>query len=249
VSTSLTPERRGLQQLGTVLVITRYPFGLIEKVSRRAHPEEVLVYPEVRDVPLPAFPARHSGVVDTSARRGHGPDTLGLRPHRPTDETRDIHWRRSASMGRLVSRERAADADRSLTLALDERPPRDPALRDAWGDAFERAISECASLAVAALRQGVSVAVHAEASASPRVDGGSAPDPILRFLALLEPADRLPAALSAQASAAPADSASAPGFRARRQDPSLVLPVLVQLGQAVDAGHPTARSAAPEHAL
>ena len=50
VTTTLTPERRGLHVLGRLLVTTRYPFGLIEKVSRRGHAEEVLVYPEVREV-------------------------------------------------------------------------------------------------------------------------------------------------------------------------------------------------------
>ena len=105
------------------------------------------------------------------------------------DEARDIHWRRSASFGRLVSRERAAEADRSLTLALDERPPTDPAQRALWDAAFEVAVSECASLAIASLAHGISVAVRAEGSESPRVDAGGVPDPLLRYLALLQPLD------------------------------------------------------------
>ena len=193
VTSTLIPDRRGLHALGMLLVTTRYPFGLIEKVSRRGHPEEVLVYPEVRDVVLPRFPPQQVGLAEASARRGHGPDTLGLRAHRVEDEARDIHWRRSASFGRLVSRERAAESDRSLTLALDERPPADPLLRPAWDHAFEVAISECASLAVASLAHGISVVIRTEGSASPRIDAGGVPDPLLRFLALLQPA--APAAL------------------------------------------------------
>lgn len=254
VSTTLTPTRRGVQQLGMVLVVTRYPFGLIEKASRRAHPEEVLVFPAVVDVALPAFPAHQRGVVDTSARRGQGPDTLGLRPHRGDDEARDIHWRRSASLGRLVSRERAADVDRSLTLVLDERPPADAALRPAWDEGFERAISECASLAVAALAHGVSVVVRAEGSVSPRVDAGAVPDPVLRFLALLQPADRQPLtaaqAVSATApvDASPAASARAAAPAARHTDPGLVVRVPVELSAPPGAQRGLRRVTSSEHA-
>lgn len=219
VTSTLTPERRGLHQLGMLLVTTRYPFGLIEKVSRRGHPEEVLVYPEVHDVALPAFPPHQLGLAEASSRRGHGPDTLGLRAHRVEDEARDIHWRRSASFGRLVSRERAAESDRSLTLALDERPPADPALRSSWDAAFEVAISECASLAVASLAHGISVAIRAEASESPRVDAGGVPDPLLRYLALLQPAD-VPATTPASFEPTPpATSHTTIAFGPRPMDP------------------------------
>ncbi|MCB9656267.1 MAG: DUF58 domain-containing protein [Sandaracinaceae bacterium] len=187
VSTSLTPLRRGVHSLGMLLVATRYPFGLIEKVSRRATAEQVLVFPAVREVAPPRLPTDARGMVDSSPRRGFGHDTLGLRPHRPSDESRDIHWRRSASQGRLVSRERAADADRTLTLLLDERPPSAAHARDKWEAAFEHAVSECASLAVASLAQGISVAIRCEHSASVRVDAGASADPLLRFLALLAP--------------------------------------------------------------
>lgn len=232
VTSTLTPERRGLHQLGMLLVTTRYPFGLIEKVSRRGHPEEVLVYPEVHDVALPAFPPHQLGLAEASSRRGHGPDTLGLRAHRVEDEARDIHWRRSASFGRLVSRERAAESDRSLTLALDERPPADPALRAAWDAAFEVAISECASLAVASLAHGISVAIRTEASESPRVDAGGVPDPLLRYLALLQPATTRSATALATAPTVPQDQATpaaAPPPHTTLRTASLVLRVPVDL--------------------
>lgn len=215
-ATTLIPERRGLHLLDRLLVTTRYPFGLIEKVSRRGHAEEVLVYPEVREVPLPVFPPHQLGLADATTRRGHGPDTLGLRAHRVEDEARDIHWRRSASFGRLVSRERAAEADRSLTLAIDERRPLDPAQHALWDAAFEVAVSECASLAVASLAHGISVAVRAEGSESPRVDAGGVPDPLLRFLALLQPVD-------------PADQPTLARTDLPRRDVGILLRVPVQL--------------------
>lgn len=265
VTSTLTPERRGLHQLGMLLVTTRYPFGLIEKVSRRGHPDDVLVYPEVRDVPLPTFPPHQLGLAEATTRRGHGPDTLGLRAHRVEDEARDIHWRRSASFGRLVSRERAAEADRSLTLALDERPPADPALRAAWDAAFEVAVSECASLAVASLAHGISVAIRAEGSESPRVDAGGVPDPLLRYLALLQPADvaaPTPASSASTTSAtpktapavgaastttpAPTDPVAAEGPRGhRRRDASLVLRVPIELAAPPVEANASARAARP----
>lgn len=201
-----TPRKRGVHTLPAVRVVTRYPFGLIEKVSRRSTAREVLVYPAIHEVAAPALPAERGAQLEEGRRRGYGNEIIGLRDAREGDAQRDIHWRKSASRGALVTRERAEDRDRRVVLLVDEGTPR-PLLTPAadtwrwtqkppspaqifserWRQDFEERVSHAASLAVAALKSGASVVVQSRGGRSPRVEAGAAPDPILAFLARLEP--------------------------------------------------------------
>ena len=62
----------------------------------------------------------------------------------------------------------------------------DEASAEKWHDAFEHAVSRAASLADLALRRGAAIEVKVRGASSPVVMPGSPPDPIWRFLALLE---------------------------------------------------------------
>lgn len=180
-----TPARRGRLRLLGYRVHTRYPFAIVEKIRFVPAEGALLVYPRL----APPDPARlgHllAGVGAASRRVGAGDELAGLREWRAGDEARAVHWRRSASLGRLVVRERRAEHEAHLELAID--PRRDPA-DPGWDARFEQAIEEAAGLADEALRRGASVEVRAGERRSPRVPGGAPADPILRFLALLGPA-------------------------------------------------------------
>lgn len=181
--------RRGLFELGTIRVRTRYPFGLIEKGYTVFHPDEVIVYPELLEdvIAPPTQPV--PGDAAPMHRTGRGSEFAGsVRFYREGDEARDIHWKRTASRGDLVVREHEQDSNALVTLRVDNVLP-DGIEEDAvWRERFERTISEVATIAAAYLARGVSVQVQASDRASPLVVGGSPPDPIWRFLALLEAA-------------------------------------------------------------
>ena len=179
--------RRGLIEVGNTRVLTRYPFGLIEKGYTLYDPDEAIVYPRILDQVTTAPVQPVPGDAAPMHRTGRGSEFAGsVRFYREGDEARDIHWKRTASRGELVVREHEQDTSALVTLSIDNVIP--PGISDdtEWRERFEHSISELATAASIYLAQGVSVQVKASDSASPLVAGGTAPDPIWRFLALLK---------------------------------------------------------------
>lgn len=182
-------ERRGASALRGMRVLTRYPFGLIEKGYTLFQPDEIIVYPRLVDrlAATPLTPI--AGDMAPIHRTGRGSEFAGsVRFYREGDEARDIHWKRTASRGDLVVREHEQESSALVTLTVDNVMPAGIQDEAAWRERFERAISEAATLASTYLAQGVSVRVQAADAASPLVAGGEPPDPVWHFLALLEPA-------------------------------------------------------------
>jgi uncharacterized protein (DUF58 family) len=170
-------------------VLTRYPFGLIEKGYTLFLPDEVIVYPKLLDhVATPALRPMQ-GEAAPIHQTGRGTEFAGsVRFYREGDEARDIHWKRTASRGELVVREHEQDSSALVTLSVDNLLPSGVDDEATWQEQFERSISEVATIASAYLAQGISVQVQSNDSVSRLVAGATPPDPIWRFLALLRPA-------------------------------------------------------------
>jgi uncharacterized protein (DUF58 family) len=180
------PPRRGPVELGDLHLFTRFPFGLVEKGRKVATGDTLLAYPglvPVADAPPAAAADRTESASDGI---GSGSEVAGIREYRAGDEARVIHWGRTASLGRMVVRERHRDAVARLVLHVD------PSGSDAdatWREAFEQSLRLAGSQAVRALSHGTPVEVRTPTGRSPVLRPGSPPDPILRFLALLEPSE------------------------------------------------------------
>ncbi len=181
--------RRGIFELGTMRVLTRYPFGLIEKGYTIYLPDEIVVYPKLLEHAA-ASPLRPmQGDAAPIHQTGSGSEFAGsVRFYREGDEARNIHWKRTASRGELVIREHEQESSALVTLSVDNLLPSTGGHEAAWLERFENSISETATLASHYLAQGVSVQVQASDGVSPLVPGGTPPDPIWQFLALLRPA-------------------------------------------------------------
>ncbi len=178
------PNRRGRVALAGVIVRTRYPFGLFEKWRVLPLEEELLVYPELGpDAPPPAGQGLSGHEVPTE-HPGQGTEVAGLRAYREGDEARSIHWRRTASLGRVVVRERERDTARRMTVVIDDARP--AAADEAWDARLELAISRAARTAARALSAGSAVEAVTRSASSPLVLPGRPPDPVWRFLALIE---------------------------------------------------------------
>lgn len=178
------PQKRGLLRLTGFRVATRYPFGIIEKWRLLDAPDDMLIYPELKPEDLIEAEQNVSGADTASSRIGPGTEMAGLRNYQAGDEMRAVHWKRSASLGKLVVVERHRDTTAHLTVLLDNGRPKDA--DEAWSKGFERAVSRVAALSVTALRRDLSIEVICRGMRSAVVMPGSAPDPVLRFLALLE---------------------------------------------------------------
>jgi uncharacterized protein (DUF58 family) len=183
-----TPSRRGRDVHVGFRIATRFPFGLFEKSRELPAGGELVIYPAVDPVQLPAPAGGRTPGSEQFVGRGHGEDFLGLKLMRPGEDPRAIHWRKSASVGQMVMRERARETRPDVTLALEVVRPDDAG--EEWSIAFERTVRDVASRAVAHIKRGDRVVVSTTAGGCARADRTVGADPLLRYLALLDPIPR-----------------------------------------------------------
>jgi uncharacterized protein (DUF58 family) len=180
---------RGPVEFSAVELCTRFPFGLIEARRRTAAPQSMLVLPALLSIRNPIFRPldRHIGTGNRVERNRSGVDDfLGLREYRIGDNPRWIHWRRSASAGRLVVREMFPFASAQCAVVVDHRMA---GLSAADAERRELVISAAASLACHALEQGLHVGLIGLARRSvflPAVGGKAHCTKVLTMLAALD---------------------------------------------------------------
>jgi len=181
-----TPARRGRDRHVGFRIATRFPFGLFEKSRETAAEGEIIIYPATDPLELPAKADGRWLGTDGRFGPGSGDEIMGVRPMRDGDDHRDIYWRKSASGRQMVLRERARETSRQVVLMVDsEYPGATP--EPTWLDQFEMRIREVASRAVAHIKRGDWVIVRTSAGESVVGNSSVGADPVLRFLALLEP--------------------------------------------------------------
>lgn len=179
-----TPPKRGRDVHVGFRIATRFPFGLFEKSREISSGGELVIYPAVDAVRLPASAAGKTANGDGSLGRGDGDEFLGLKVMRTGEDPRDVHWRKSAAAGQLVLRERAREARPEVRLSLDVLRPEHA--KDDWDSAFEKKVRDIASRAVAHLKRGDSVSIVTNAGGHARGDRAVGADPMLRYLALVQ---------------------------------------------------------------
>lgn len=149
---------RGRATVGPLTIRVEDPFGLL-RIDRAVVPaEEVVVVP--RTVPLAALDAGAlAGAVSADEGRvgqGGSADDSELRPYRPGDPIRRVHWGQSARRGELHVRQTTQAQPPEAVIAIDLRRSsyqqlgRDDLveLSDLGGDAaFEHAVVVAASVA------------------------------------------------------------------------------------------------------
>ena len=185
-----TPARRGRDHHVGFRVATRFPFGLFEKSREVSADDELIIYPAVDPVRLPQTESGDRSGGESALGRGNGDEIHGLRLMREGDDPRDIYWRKSTLPEQRVLRERATDTRRDVAFAIDSSHPGE-APDDEWSLRFERRIRDVASRAVAHLKRADNVSVVASGGERVRANSSVGADPLLRFLALLEPSPGL----------------------------------------------------------
>jgi uncharacterized protein (DUF58 family) len=176
--------KRGIQQFTKVYHRTRFPFGIIQRTQYFKFPGEVLVYPEVRPVEIPAR-AWTAQEGDPSRKKGDGRELLGFHDYEPGEDLRVIHWPTTARAGRPVAREFQEELHRRILIVLDDTAPEEPP--PGFEEAFEEAIVQAASYVSSFLSRGFAVGLATSRE-------GFQPDPgpaqfhtLMRFLALVQP--------------------------------------------------------------
>jgi uncharacterized protein (DUF58 family) len=112
----MVPATRGWHAVPTLIVETRFPFGLFRAWTLWRPAGSVLAYPRPEQ-PATALPAAMSAPGEAvHSRQGDGSELDGVRAWRRGDSLRQVAWKKVARSGQLVSRESSADASRELWL-------------------------------------------------------------------------------------------------------------------------------------
>ena len=147
---SFVPAQRGLHELPTLSIETRFPLGLFRAWAIWRPASQLLVYPspERPAAPLPTARAVPGG--SARGRAAEGGEIEGVRAYRRGDPLKLVYWKKAAkalaSGGELVSRDTASAVQQQLWLDWQSCGVPDPEARlsrlAAWVVVAQRAGAE-----------------------------------------------------------------------------------------------------------
>jgi uncharacterized protein (DUF58 family) len=180
---------RGVYRQDAFRIVTRFPFGFLQKAHRVDLRTEALVYPSVEPTReffeiLPGLQGAMESLV-----KGRGQDLYALRDYVPTDSARHVHWKASARLGSLMVREFTREDETRILLVLDphifrvvsEEAPR------AAVDRFERAVTLCAGIAWHFFERNAQLQFRSAGMETPLAPAEETIFAILRHLAMAQP--------------------------------------------------------------
>ncbi|MBK4346214.1 DUF58 domain-containing protein [Lacisediminihabitans changchengi] len=165
---ALRPDRRGLFEVGPVIIDFADPFGLVAGAVVAEGTGELTVTPRIEELPEGAVTiAADDGATRMRQRRSWGgEDDLMTREYRDGDPMRRVHWRASAHHGELMVRqeEQRSHAEAHIVLETLRHGYRDArglsTVDEVESESFEWAIEFCASLSVYLAERGFVVQVN-----------------------------------------------------------------------------------------
>jgi uncharacterized protein (DUF58 family) len=169
-------------------IVTRFPFGFLQKARRLDMASEALVYPSIEATPefLEVLPGIQGAIA--SLAKGRGLDLYALRDYLPTDSVRHVHWKASARLGSLMVREFAREDDTRVLLVLDPHSAAaapNASARDK--ECFEKTVELCAAIAWSFHERGTLMEFRSASAAVPLAPATENIFAVLRQLALVEP--------------------------------------------------------------
>lgn len=170
LSYRVLPDRRGIHHFGAAELRLVSPLGLWLSRHAVGGGWTVRVYPDfarIAQYALFAIDNRLSQIgLLRRRRRGEGMDFHQLREYRSDDSPRQIDWKATSRMGKLISRDYQDERDQQIVFMLDcsqRMRARDDALSH-----FDHALNAMLLLAYVALRQGDAVGLSTFAHDAPR---------------------------------------------------------------------------------
>jgi len=182
--TELTIPRRGLHRFPPIVIRSGFPLGLFSIRRRMADANEIIVFPRIRSVER--MPEGSSQLREEFPQylKGPGSGFYGAREYRHGEEAAYISWKLSAKLDKLIVRETEHEEKRRVCIVLDN------ALKDESAEfleAFERAVSNAASLVLYLCQNGYSVKLVAHNKVVGYGEGVDHMYRMLTVLALVEP--------------------------------------------------------------
>lgn len=150
-------NRRGVFSMEGFLVNTTFPFGLFSRGKELYAEGKVKVYPKL--IELKEFQYRFPFLFGQEAlnKKGSGDELHNLRDYHLGDDTRFVHWKASAKLGRLIVKEfsQAQDLMFQVVFSTYFQNPTESDLKQ-----FEKAISLVASLVSAYAQRGQEISFY-----------------------------------------------------------------------------------------
>lgn len=113
-------RRRGLVQLNSIDLYTRYPFGFFLKKRRVRISGDVVVYPQLLDESVLRERFRPvEGDLHPSSRPGAGSDVHSFREYARGDSLRHVAWKKSASLSRWIIKQTEVESGRAVHVVVD----------------------------------------------------------------------------------------------------------------------------------
>jgi uncharacterized protein (DUF58 family) len=137
------PRRRGVETVEIAGVESQFPFGFLNKTAGGSQRHDLLVWPaRISYEFIPPTSQRANQAGETQRRPGPGADLLGLRPYRPGDAPRLVHWKASARLRELVVRQTGEEQRAGFYIVMET-------MRALWRDdaQFEKLCGFAGSLA------------------------------------------------------------------------------------------------------
>jgi uncharacterized protein (DUF58 family) len=110
---------RGERPIGPFVAVYGDPWSVVRRVAGRSVRGTVLVRPRVLPVRRGFAASQSSGANEAASRRRGDDQFFALRDYVLGDEPRNVHWRSSARSGRLVVKQKVADASEGTLIVLD----------------------------------------------------------------------------------------------------------------------------------
>lgn len=187
-SVPLLFSKRGVYRQEAFRIVSRFPFGFLQKARRLDLPTEALVYPSVEatDEFLDVRPGIQGAMESLS--KGRGQDLYALRNYLPNDSARLVHWKATARSGSLMVREFAREDDCNVLLVFDPYSAAAlPTASSSEQDRFERAVALCAAIAWSFHERSAQMEFRSVNAETPLAPASENIFSILRHLALVQP--------------------------------------------------------------
>lgn len=159
---TITPSRRGFYEIGPAVLSGADPFGYVLSRRELGDRATLIVYPKVAPLERFGLPQRRPfGDLRSTDRLFEDPlRTAGVREYRPGDSLNRIHWKASATTGRLQVRLLDPSAQPGVAILLNTW-----AFQRHWegsdAGALETGCSLAASIAAWAAEQGLPAGLYA----------------------------------------------------------------------------------------
>ncbi len=199
--------KRGVYRQEAFRIVTRFPFGFLQKARRLDLPTEALVYPSVEATEefLEVRPGIQGAMESLS--KGRGQDLYALRGYLPNDSARLVHWKASARSGSLMVREFAREDDCNVLLVFDPYSVAAlPSASAAQKERFERAVTLCAAIAWNFHERNALLEFRSVNAETPLAPASETIFSVLRHLALVQPMEPAEGSTLLQSLAANPDS-------------------------------------------